>query len=131
MGYFLVLGVSVEPEHATGIPIRGLVEGYVAEYRMVAPIVSARGLRELGLASIMVGVPILALGFLVGRGPGERRIAAGYAVVSVAFLLLFWPAQGPAADAQHLAREWDAAHSHDPQRTAFTGGNGDLACNIC
>ncbi len=108
VGYFLVLGVSVEPGHATGIPFRRLVEGYVAEYRMVAPIVSARGLRELGLESIMVGVPILALGFLVGRGSRERRIAAGYAVVSVAFLLLFWPAQGPAADADSVFAAFSA-----------------------
>ena len=108
VGYFLVLGVSVAPGHATGIPFRHLLDEYVAASRMVAPIVSARGFRELGLESIMVGVPILALGFLVGRGSGERRIAAGYAAVSVAFLLLFWPAQGPAADADLVVAAFSA-----------------------
>lgn len=106
--YFLVLGLSVSPGHAAGIPFRHLLDGYVAEYRMVAPIVSARGLRDLGLESVMVGVPILALGFLVARGSGERHIAAGYAAVSVAFLLLFWPAQGIGVDVDSVFAAFSA-----------------------
>ena len=45
---------------------------------------------------------MLALGFLVGRGSGERRIAAGYSAVSIVFLLFFWPAQGIGPDADSV-----------------------------
>ncbi|MSO83570.1 MAG: hypothetical protein EXQ53_09795 [Acidobacteria bacterium] len=99
LGYLIVLGLSIVPGHATGTPFRHLFDAYVAENRVVAPIVSARGLRDIGLESPMVGASVLALGFLVGRGSEERRIAAGFSAVSIAFLVLFWPAQGIGVDA--------------------------------
>ena len=102
VGYLIVLGLSVVPGHATGIPFRHLLDGYVAENRVVAPILSITGLRDIGLESIIVGVPVLAVGFLVCRGSEERQVAAAFSAVSIVFLLLFWPAQGIGVDADSV-----------------------------
>jgi hypothetical protein len=96
--YLLILGLEIVPGHASGIPFRSLLEPYVAENRHVAPILSARGLRDVGLESLVVGVPMLVLGLAVTRDAALRRIAGVFAVSSVIVLLLFWPAQGIGVD---------------------------------
>ena len=95
--YILVLGRSVNPGHAAGIPFR-LLEPYVAESRIVSPVLSTTGLRDIGFESVIVGLPLLALGLFVPRDAGERRIAAAFSTVSVALLILFWPAHGIGMD---------------------------------
>jgi hypothetical protein len=95
--YILVLGRSVAPGHAAGIPFR-LLEPYVAESRIVSPILSMRGLRDMGFESLYVGLPLLLLGFLVTRESNERRIAAAFSAVSIALVVLFWPAHGIGMD---------------------------------
>jgi hypothetical protein len=117
--YVIVLGLDVVPGHAGGIAFRSLTEPYAAEGRVVAPVLSLRGIRDIGLESIVAGVPLLLLGCLIRTPAEHRRIALAFSAVSVAFLIVFWPVQGIGIDADLVfaafpaifAGAWLCAHS--------------------
>ena len=100
--YVIVLGLDVIPGHAAGITLRPLVTPYVSQDGAVTPMLSAVGIRDMAFECVMVGLPVLALGLIVGRKSDESRIAAAFSCVSVLFLLLFWPAQGIGMDADSV-----------------------------
>ena len=100
--YVIVLGLDVIPGHATGITLRPLVTPYVSQDGVVTPFLSAAGIRDIAFESVMVGLPVLALGLLVGGKSEERLIAAGFSCLSLLFLLFFWPAQGIGMDADSV-----------------------------
>ena len=95
--YLILLGLPIVPGHASGIPIRGLVQSYVAEHRLVEPLLSLKGLRDIGAEALVVGVPVVLIGFVVASRESRRAVLAG-AVVSLAVMLLIWPAQGIGQD---------------------------------
>ena len=92
--YLIVLGLPIFPGHSIGIPFRGLFEPHEAYNRLVAPILSAEGVREIGAAALVVGVPVVILALAAARGARERLAMTGCAVLSVALVVLLWPAQG-------------------------------------
>jgi hypothetical protein len=95
--YLIVLGLPIVPGHATGIPIRHLVHSYVAERRLVEPLFSLKGFRDIGAEALVVGVPVVLFGLLVAGQQSRRAVLAG-AGVSLAVMLLVWPAQGIGQD---------------------------------
>ena len=117
--YVIVLGLDVVPGHAGGIAFRSLTEPYAAEGRVVAPMLSLRGLHDIGLESLLAGVPLLVLGGVIRTPAEHRRIALAFSAVSVAFLLVFWPVQGIGMDADLVfaafpaifAGAWLCAHN--------------------
>jgi hypothetical protein len=126
-GYLIVLGQEIVPGHAAGIPFRPLIESFIAEHREVSPILSVRGLRDIGLESLMVGVPVLLLGLSVNHDSAVRRIAWAFSIPSLLFLVLFWPAQGIGVDADavfaafpaYFAGAWMCARRRGTTAAAF------------
>ena len=96
LGWYLVgLKLPVEPGHADNIDLRSLDTPYVLGHRIVEPILSGSGLRDIVASAVVVGVPVLLLGLLSRSGvPRERRLALVFALPSLAFLVAWWPGQG-------------------------------------
>ena len=93
--YLVGLKLPVEPGHAANIALRPLATPYVAEGRLVEPILSGNGIRDIVVTAVVVGVPVLLLGLLSRRGaPGERRLTLLFGLPSLAFLVAWWPVQG-------------------------------------
>ena len=95
--YLILLGLPIVPGHASGIPFRGIVQPYVAEHRLVEPLLSLKGLRDIGAEALVVGVPVVLIGLVVARRESRRAVLAA-AIVSLAALFLIWPAQGIGQD---------------------------------
>ena len=59
------------------------------------PILSGSGIGDIVASAVVVGVPVLLLGLLQRSGaPHERRLALMFALPSLAFLVVWWPALG-------------------------------------
>lgn len=95
--YLIVLGLPIVPGHATGIPVRHLLESYVAENRLVEPLFSLKGVRDIGAEALVVGLPVVLIGLAAADRESRRAVLAG-ALVSVGVMLLIWPAQGIGQD---------------------------------
>ena len=96
LGWYLVgLKLPVEPGTAGAIALRPLTTPYVADHRLVEPILSGSGIRDIVATAVVVGVPVLLLGLLSRGGVSrERRLVLLFALPSLAFLVTWWPAQG-------------------------------------
>ena len=96
LGWYLVgLKVPVAPGSATDIHLRSFATPYVSGHRLVEPILSASGIGDIVASAVVVGVPVLLLGLLSRSGvPRERRLALMFALPSLAFLVVWWPALG-------------------------------------
>ena len=96
LGWYLVgLKLPVEPGHAANIALRPLATPYVVDNRIVDPILSGSGIRDIVATAVVVGVPVLLLGLLSRSGAArERRVALVFALPSLAFLVAWWPVQG-------------------------------------
>lgn len=95
VGWYLVgLKLPVVPGHAANIFLRPLTTAYEAESRIVQPILSGSGLRDIFASAVIVGVPVLLLGLWRGGAPRERRLGMAFALPSLAFLVMWWPVQG-------------------------------------
>jgi hypothetical protein len=123
--YEVLLKLSVESDPAAAnVAIRQLTSSFYFDKRLVHPLTTFPAVAEIGMASLAVGVPLLAFGLWVA-GRFERRIAALYALPGLAFLVLWWPSLGVSHDmdlqlgafAGIGAGAWLAART---PRTAFT-----------
>ena len=96
LGWYLVgLKLPVEPGTAGDIALRPFSTPYVADHRLVEPILSASGIRDIVTTAVVVGVPVLLLGLLSRGGVSrERRLVLLFALPSLAFLVTWWPVQG-------------------------------------
>ena len=96
LGWYLVgLKLPVEPGTGGDIALRPLSTPYVADHRLVEPILSASGIRDIVATAVVVGVPVLLLGLLSRGGVSrERRLVLLFALPSLAFLVTWWPVQG-------------------------------------
>ena len=92
--YLIVLGLPVVPGHATEIALRGLSQSHVAYNRLVSPILSGAGLREIGLVALLAGLPVVLLAFSAAARGGERRALAAGATLSAVFMALYFHVQG-------------------------------------
>ena len=93
--YLVGLKLPVVPGHAANIDLRSLATPYVMDFRIVDPIFSGSGIRDIVATAIVVGVPVLLLGlWWRGGATRERRLALVFALPSLAFLVAWWPVQG-------------------------------------
>lgn len=95
--YLIVLGLPIVPGHASGIVFRGAVESQVSDHRLVEPLLSLKGMRDIGAEALVVGLPVVLIGLKAARGESRRAVLAA-AAVSGAVMLLLWPAQGIGQD---------------------------------
>jgi hypothetical protein len=95
--FIFVVGmhVSIEVENAlTGFGLRHLFETVVLDRRYAYPIFSTSGLAEIGMISLIVGVPLFLLACV--RAPRTSvPTAAAYALPGLLFLVAWWPPGAP------------------------------------
>jgi hypothetical protein len=118
--YLIVLKLPVTPGHAEAIPLRPWLADEIGD-RVNVAILSLRGARDVSATALLVGLPLLAVAAsLRRRFPFETRAALLYALPSAVFVILFWPIQGLAVEADLLfaafpalyALAWVCAHDH-------------------
>jgi hypothetical protein len=89
------LGMSIVSDpYSNHIAFRTLTEMYYFDRRLVHPLLSWNGVAEVGMASLAVGVPLLALGIVRRRQMLERQAALLYALPALVFLIAWWPSAG-------------------------------------
>jgi hypothetical protein len=95
--FIFVVGmhVSIDVENAlTGFGFRHLFETVVLDRRYAYPIFSTSGLTEIGVISLIVGVPLFLLACV--RAPRTSiPTAAAYALPGLLFLVAWWPPGAP------------------------------------
>jgi len=125
--YIVGMGMSIVSDpYASHIAFRRLFQLYVFDKRLVHPLLSWNGIGEVGMASLGIGVPLLALGVASRRQNLERRAALIFALPSLFFLIMWWPSAGVQHDMDLLlgafgaisAGAWLAART---PRAAFQG----------
>jgi hypothetical protein len=93
--YIVGMGMSIVSDpYASHIAFRKLFQLYVFDKRLVHPLLSWNGIGEVGMASLGIGVPLLALGLVRGRQNLERQAALLFALPSLFFLIMWWPSAG-------------------------------------
>ena len=92
--YLAGLHEPVVPGHAADLFFRPLYAPDVFLGRVFHPILSILGLREIITAMVLVGVPVVLLGLRHDASTQERRMGLLFALPSLVFLVLWWPAQG-------------------------------------
>ena len=95
--FIFVVGmhVSIVVENAlTGFGFRHLFETVVLDRRYAYPIFSMSGLTEIGLISLIVGVPLFLFA-CVRAARSDVPTAAAYALPGLLFLVAWWPPGAP------------------------------------
>ena len=93
--YLVGLKLPVEPGSTTSVYLRSLATPYVLGFRIVDPILSGPGIRDIVATAVVVGVPVLLLGLLLpGGGTRQRRLTLVFALPSLVFLVVWWPILG-------------------------------------
>ena len=97
--YVIVLGLDIVPYH-TGNPLfRPLVSLAKAESRVLYPVMSAMGARDILVTAVIVGVPTLfVVGLMRRRYPTEAMMALAFTLPSLLFFIFIWPVQGIAVE---------------------------------
>ena len=96
--YVVVMKLSIFVDSAVmGFGIRSLVTTSIWDRRIIDPLFSYIGLSEVGLASILAGVPLLVLaGARSSRAP--LVATAAYGLPGLVFLIWWWSSPGLSAD---------------------------------
>ncbi len=122
--YIIILKLPVTVGHVVAIPWRPLFVEKVFDDRVVAPIFSATGARDLTMTAWVVGAPLLAVAVTLWRQHADEvRTALGYALPSVLMAIFVWHSQGLAEDMDVVFAIFPAAYAlmwicaHDPKRT--------------
>ena len=93
--YIIVLKLPVTLEHVEAIPWRPWFVDTIFAGRLNPAIFSATGGRDLAMQAWIVGAPLLVVVASLWRQHGDEvRTAIGYALPSVAFMILVWHTQG-------------------------------------
>src|SRR5262245_15861923 len=118
--YVVGMGVSIVVENTVqGFGFRRLFEDVIIDKRIAYPLFSVAGLTEIGLISMLAGVPLLVLAWL--KSPRSALIvSAAYALPGLIFLASWWPPGAPlnldllmAAFPGLFAACWLLASSHE------------------
>jgi len=118
--YVVGMGISIIVENTVqGFGFRRLFEEIIIDKRIAYPLFSAAGLTEIGLISMIAGVPLLLLAWI--KSPRSALIAsAAYALPGLLFLAWWWPPGAPlnldllmAAFPGLFAACWLLASSHE------------------
>jgi hypothetical protein len=131
--YIVGLGMSIVSDpYASHIAYRKLFQLYYFDRRLVHPLFSWHGFGEVGMASLGIGVPLLALGVFGARSAfglrasADKQAALLFTLPALVFLILWWPSAGVEHDMDLLlgafgaisAGAWFAART---PRAAFQG----------
>ena len=118
--YVVGMGISIIVENTVqGFGFRRLFEEIVIDKRIAYPLFSVAGLAEIGLISMIAGVPLLVLAWI--KSPrGALVVSAAYALPGLIFLVSWWPPGAPlnldllmAAFPGLFAACWLLASSHE------------------
>jgi len=118
--YVVGMGISIVVENTVqGFGFRRLFEDVIIDKRIAYPLFSVAGLTEIGLISMLAGVPLLVLAWL--KSPRSALIvSAAYALPGLIFLASWWPPGAPlnldllmAAFPGLFAACWLLASSHE------------------
>ena len=118
--YVVGMGISIIVENTVqGFGFRRLFEEIIIDKRIAYPLFSAAGLNEIGVISMIAGVPLLLLAWI--KSPRSALIAsAAYALPGLLFLAWWWPPGAPlnldllmAAFPGLFAACWLLASSHE------------------
>lgn len=135
--YEIVMKLPIVTGHAGYFPWRHWFASEILEGRLNVPIFSLIGARDLLFTVWVVGAPLLIVAASLWRRHGDEvRTALAYAVPSVIFTTLIWPAQGLGEDMDLVfawfpaiyAMSWVCAH--EPKRTLIAAAllvSGHLA----
>jgi len=93
--YVVGMGISIVVENTVqGFGFRRLFDDIVIDKRIAYPVFSVAGLTEIGLISMIAGVPLLALAWL--KSPRNQLVvSAAYALPGLIFLVSWWPPGAP------------------------------------
>ena len=93
--YIVVFGLSVTSDPYSGhVAFRHLTTRMYFDRRLVDEMLSWHAVTEVGLASLAVGVPLLAFALVRGKSRFERHAALLYALPGLLFLVVWWPSAG-------------------------------------
>ena len=118
--YVVGMGISIVVENTVqGFGFRRLFEDIIIDKRIAYPLFSVAGLTEIGLISMIAGVPLLLLAWI--KSPRSALIvSAAYALPGLMFLVSWWPPGAPlnldllmAAFPGLFAACWLLASSHE------------------
>jgi hypothetical protein len=110
--YIAVLGLSVIPHHAIGGAIwRPVWEAREAESRIIHPLLSTIGARDLLVSGLVAGLSLVPLVLGISRQWWrESRVALAFSVPSVLFFVFFWPPQGIAIEMDMVVAAFPAIY---------------------
>ena len=93
--YVVGMGISIIVENTVqGFGFRRLFEDVIIDKRIAYPLFSVAGLTEIGLISMIAGVPLLILAWI--KSPrGALIVSAAYALPGLIFLASWWPPGAP------------------------------------
>lgn len=93
--YVVGMGISIVVENTVqGFGFRRLFDEVIIDKRIAYPIFSAAGLTEIGLISLIAGVPLLVLAWSRSRR-AALMTSAGFALPGLIFLASWWPPGAP------------------------------------
>ena len=93
--YVVGMGISIVVENTVqGFGFRRLFDEIIIDKRIAYPIFSAAGLTEVGLISLIAGVPLLVLAWFKSRRAALINSAA-FALPGLIFLASWWPPGAP------------------------------------
>jgi hypothetical protein len=96
--YIVGMHLPITPGHTADLRLRRLTHIYGADHRIVAPVTSPEGWRDIGMEALIAGVAVLVMGLWLARRESEARLAAVFALPGLAFLVAYWPTQGLALE---------------------------------
>jgi hypothetical protein len=110
--YLAVLGRDVIPHHAAnGAVWRSLWEAREAESRIVQPLLSAFAARDLAMASLVAGVPLVLVVLGIRKTwARDARLALAFTVPCLVFFLFLWPNQGVAIEMDLIVAAFPAIY---------------------
>jgi len=111
--YLAVMGYDVTPGHASnGFMIRPLLQQRIAETRIVYPLLSGVGARDIFFSGLVAGLPIvLVVLWNWKHWRREARLALAFAVPCLLAFALFWPPQGIAIEMDMIVALFPAVYA--------------------
>jgi hypothetical protein len=89
------MGISIVVENTVqGFGFRRLFDEIIIDKRIAYPIFSAAGLTEIGLISLIAGVPLLVLAWFKSRR-AALMMSGAFALPGLIFLATWWPPGAP------------------------------------
>jgi len=93
--YVVGMGISIVVENTVqGFGFRRLFDEIIIDKRIAYPIFSAAGLTEIGLISLIAGVPLLVLAWFKSRR-AALMMSGAFALPGLIFLATWWPPGAP------------------------------------